>query len=273
MSFEFLFFVSILAGGIGALSGMGGGVALIPALTLFGIDIKQAIAIGNLSVIAVSIGAAPGYVRRHMPNLKVSTFLEMFSIMGAFAGALLTLLSEKRILFLLCGVVLFGCGVLLWRRRRVAWKPIGTQDPFSRRLGWEGSYYDDVEGRTIAYRGGHAALAGSLIFVAGVTSGLLGIGGSALTVLILDAVIGLPPKVSLTMSNLIIGVMALAGANVYLEAGLINPNLVAPVILGVPLGALLGSKMLVHFSNQVARLVFLVVLTVLGIEMILHGVR
>lgn len=273
MPFGPLFGVSIVAGLAGALSGMGGGVVLIPVLTLFGVDIKHTIAISNLSVIAVSSSAAPGYVRRHMPNFTAVAFLELFAAVGAFFGALLTLASGQRLLFVLCGVVLLASCAVLWRQRRGSTTLPAQQGPCSRWLRLAGSYYDHVEQRTIAYQGHRAALGALLMTAAGAVSGLLGIGGSAMTVLILELVLGFPPKVSLTTSNLIIGVVALAGANVYLEAGLINLSLAVPVILGVPIGAFLGSRLLVHLDNRIARGIFLGILVVLGLEMALHGLR
>ena len=273
MPFGWLFLVSIIAGLLGSLSGVGGGIVLIPVLTSFGVDIKQAITVSTLSIVVISTSAAPSYVRRHMPNLKASAFLEMFAISGAFIGALITLATGRRFLFFLCGGIIWASCIILWRQQEAAEVHITRQDPFSRWLGLEGSYYDDVEGRTIAYRGDHALLAGLMMFGTGVIAGLLGMGSSALTVLVLKEVMGLPTKVSLTTSSLIIGVMALAGVNVYLEAGLINPQLVVPMILGVPLGALMGSKMLVQLQNRMARLVLLVVLIAWGIEMVAHGIR
>ena len=272
MSFG-LFLTSILAGLIGSMSGQGGGVVLIPVLTFFGFDIKQAIAISNLSVIAISTAAAPGYLRRHMPNFNTGAFLEACAIVGAFGGALVTLASGKRTLFFLFGSILLASWSVLRKPRERSSKSIGQQDALSQWLRLEGSYYDHVERRTIAYRGTHAAFAGLLTLGAGLVTGLLGMGGSALMVLILERLMGLPTKVSLTTSNLIIGVVALAGANIYLEAGLINLWLVPPVILGAPLGALIGSKFLVHLKNQKARAIFFGVLVLLGIEMIVRGIR
>ncbi len=273
MPFGLLFLVSVAAGWLGSLTGMGGGILLIPVLTFFGIDIKQAIAISNISIIAVSISAAVDYLRRHMPNLNASAFLEVFAVLGAGIGALITVALRREPLFFLCGGILLFSWIALWRQGVGGWKPVVQQDRFSRWLGLEGSYYDYAEGRTIVYQGTHASLAGLLMFGAGMISGLLGMGASALTVLINEGVMGLPTKVSLTTSNLIIGVMALVGTNVYLETGLINSVLVAPVILGVPLGAFLGSKLLTHMRNQVARVILLGVLIVFGIEMIVQGFR
>ena len=272
MSSGLLFFISVVAGLVGALSGMGGGVVLIPVLTGCGIDIKRAIPVSVISMIVISNSAASSYVRRHLPNLKVSAFLEIFAVAGSLVGASITLISGRRLLFFLCGGIILSSWIMLWRQRKEIWTPDAAQDSFSHALLLEGSYYDYGEKKTIAYRGRRAYLGGPLMFGAGIISGLLGIGGSSLTVLIHDVVMGLPPKVSLTTSNLIIGVMALAGTSIYLEGGLIDPKLVIPVILGAPLGAWVGSKLLVGFTNRVAHLIFLSILIVLGVEMIIHGI-
>jgi len=272
MSFHVLFLVSILAGFVGAMSGMGGGVVLIPVLTFLGLDIKHAIAVSIVSVIATSSGSASAYVRDRITNLKVGMFLEMFTIVGALAGAAITLVSGRRILFILFGAVLLSSWVALFRQRNEGWQPAAYQDVFSRWLELQGSYYDRSVQQTIAYRGVRAYLGGPLMFGAGLIAGLLGIGAGALKVLIHDLVMGLPPKVSTTTSNLIIGVTALAGTSVYLAAGMIDPGLAAPVILGVVFGAFMGTRLLVRLTNQTVRSIFLGVLLVLGLEMIFRGI-
>ena len=272
MSFHVLFLVSIVAGFVGAMSGMGGGVILIPVLTLFGMDIKYAIAVSIVSVIATSSGSASAYVRDRITNLKVGMFLEMFTIVGALAGAAITLVSGRRVLFILFGIVLLFSWVALFRQKNEGWRQASQQDIFSRWLELEGSYFDRSVGQTIAYQGTRAYLGGPLMFGAGVIAGLLGIGAGALKVLIHDLVMGLPPKVSTTTSNLIIGVTALAGTSVYLAAGMIDPGLAAPVILGVVFGAFMGTRVLVRLTNQAVRRIFLGVLLVLGVEMILRGI-
>jgi len=272
MSFHVLFLVSIVAGFIGAMSGMGGGVILIPVLTLFGMDIKYAIAVSIVSVIATSSGSASAYVRDRITNLKVGMFLEMFTIVGALVGAAITLVSGRRVLFILFGIVLLSSWFALFRQRNEGWRQAAHQDVLSRWLELQGSYYDRSVGQTIAYQGTRAYLGGPLMFGAGVIAGLLGIGAGALKVLIHDLVMGLPPKVSTTTSNLIIGVTALAGTSVYLAAGMIDPGLAAPVILGVVLGAFMGTRLLVRLTNQAVRRIFLGVLLVLGVEMVLRGI-
>src|SRR5512143_561454 len=139
MSFELLFLVSIIAGFVGAMSGMGGGVILIPVLTLFGMDIKHAIAVSIVSVIATSSGSASAYVRDRITNLRVGMFLEMFTIVGALVGASLTLVSSQRPLFIAFGVVLLASWAALFFQRHEGWRPASRQDRFSRWLEFEGS--------------------------------------------------------------------------------------------------------------------------------------
>ncbi|HVO22194.1 MAG TPA: sulfite exporter TauE/SafE family protein [Candidatus Margulisiibacteriota bacterium] len=273
MPFALLVFISVVAGFVGAMSGMGGGVVLIPALTFFGMDIKHAIAISIVSVIATSSGSASAYVRDRITNLKVGMFLEMFTIVGALAGAAITLASAQRPLFFAFGMMLLGSWGALFAEGNRAWEPVTHQDAFSHWLELEGSYCDQAVQQTIHYRGARAYLGGPLMFGAGLIAGLLGIGAGALKVLIHDLVMGLPPKVSTTTSNLIIGVTALAGTSVYLAAGLIDPGLAAPVILGIVVGAFIGTRVLVRLTNQAVRRFFQVILVVLGIEMIVRGIR
>lgn len=270
--FYILFPVAILAGFVGAMSGMGGGIILIPALTLLGVDIKQAIAISILSVIATSSGSASAYARDHITNLKVGMFLEMFTIMGAIAGAAITLAASPRPLYISFGVVLLGSWIALLVAGHESWHE-GIQDSFSRWLELEGSYFDQAQGAVICYRARRAYLGAPLMFGAGIIAGLLGIGAGAVKVLIHDLVMGLPPKVSTTTSNLIIGVTALAGTSVYLVHGLINPGLAAPVVIGVVSGAFIGTRVLVRISNRSVRIFFLIILIALAVEMIFRGIR
>jgi uncharacterized membrane protein YfcA len=273
IAFELLFLVSIVAGFVGAMTGMGGGVVLVPALTLLGVDIKHAIAVSMVAVIATSSGSAAAYVRDRITNLKVGMFLEMFTIVGALVGATITLASEQRLLFVVFGLVLLAASVMLSAQRRRGRAHVPVQDAFSRWLDLDGSYYDRATQTTIAYQSQRAYLGGLAMFGAGLIAGLLGIGAGALKVLVFDLVMGLPAKVSTTTSNLIIGVTALAGTSVYLAAGLLDPGAAAPVILGVVLGAFGGTRLLVRLTNQTVRGLFVVVLLVLGVQMLWRGIR
>ena len=254
------------------MSGMGGGVVLIPALTLMGIDIKHAIAVSILSIIATSSGSASAYVRDHITNLKVGMFLEMFTIVGAMAGASITLVSSPQPLYIAFAVVLLSSWLALLVAGHQTWHAV-KQDSFTRWLELEGSYPDQALGEEVHYKARRAYFGAPAMFGAGMIAGLLGIGAGAVKVLIHDLIMGLPPKVSTTTSNLIIGVTALAGTSVYLVAGLINPGLAAPVILGVVLGAFLGTRLLVRLTNQAVRRFFLIVLLILAVEMAIRGIR
>jgi uncharacterized protein len=187
-------------------------------------------------------------------------------------GASITLVASPRPLFIAFGLVLLGSWGTLFLQRREHWQPVQRQDGFSRWLELEGSYYDQALGRKVHYRARRAYLGGPLVFGAGMIAGLLGIGAGALKVLIHDLVMGLPPKVSTTTSNLVIGVTALAGTSVYLAAGLVDPGLVAPVVLGILVGAFVGTRLLVRLANETVRRFFLAVLIVLAVEMLVRGI-
>jgi uncharacterized membrane protein YfcA len=270
--FPVLFPISIVAGFVGAMAGMGGGVVIIPVLTLLGVDIKRAIAISILSVIATSSGSASAYIRDHITNLKVGMFLEMFTIAGALTGAHITLAVSPRPLYVVFALVLLGSWLALLFGSHTM-EHAGPQDRFTRWLELEGSYPDKVLGETVPYEARRAYFGAPLMYMAGIIAGLLGIGAGAVKVLIHDLVMGLPPKVSTTTSNMIIGVTALAGASVYLVAGLIDPGLAAPVILGITLGAFLGTRLLVRMSSRAVRRFFLFILLILAVEMLIRGLR
>lgn len=265
--------ISILAGFVGAMAGMGGGVILIPVLTAGGVDIKLAIAASMVSVIATSSGAASAYVRDRLSNIRIGMFLEMFTITGAIVGAWITVASGNRLLYILFGVVLLASWVALFLRKNNGEGPTrAAPDRLSRALRLRGQYHDGASGQDVAYEAGRASVGGPLMFGAGLIAGMLGIGAGALKVLIHDLVMGLPPKVSTATSNFIIGVTALAGSSVYLASGLIDPVLVAPIALGVIAGSFVGTRIFVRLRNRTVSLFFLVILLLLGGEMILRGV-
>ena len=264
--------VSVVAGAVGAMTGQGGGLLLVPFLTLcMRINVKIAIAASIVSVIATSSGSASAYVRDRISNIKIGMFLEMFTILGALVGAGITLKTDGRLIYLVFGLVLLASFVVLWLQPDLGERMNMKQDKLSAFLKLEGAYYDQAAGMELHYKGTRAGLGGVLMFGAGLIAGMLGIGAGSLKVLIHDLVMKLPPKVSTTTSNFIIGVTALAGTSAYLAAGLVEPAIAVPVIAGVTVGSRFGTRFLVKLSNKAVRGFFMAVLSIVGVEMVLRG--
>ena len=267
-----IFIVSFAAGLIGALAGVGGGIIVIPALTiLFGVDVRLAIGASIVSVIATSSGAAAAYVRDRMTDMRIGMFLELATTSGAVAGALLAaLVAPSFLLVLLGGVLLLSAAQQVLRLGEEV-PPIAEPSALAARLGLVGSYPDRRLGRDVPYAAQRVPLGFALMGFAGLVSGLLGIGSGVLKVLAMDGAMRLPMKVSSATSNFMIGVTAAASAGIYLGRGDVDPRIAAPVALGVLAGATVGARLLPRLSNGHVRLVFLPVLVVIGLETIARG--
>jgi uncharacterized membrane protein YfcA len=260
---------SLAAGLLGSLTGLGGGVVIIPMLSLmFGVDLRYAIGASLVSVIATSSGAAAAYVKEGYSNLRVGMFLEVATTFGALAGAYLAYWIAPSSIAILFGLVLLGSAYLSMHSRKE--RPGEAQpDPLAIRLRLDSSYPTPYGLQQYHVHG--VPLGFGLMFVAGALSGLLGIGSGALKVLAMDQAMRIPFKVSTTTSNFMIGVTATASAGIYLHRGYIVPGLVMPVMLGVLLGSLLGTRILVSAQTRVLRLVFSLVIAALAIQMIYNG--
>ena len=260
---------SALAGFLGALTGLGGGIVITPLLTLaLGVDIRYAIGASLVSVIATSSGAAAAYVKEGFSNIRVGMFLEIATTVGALVGAVLATRISTAWLATIFGLVLLYSAYLSALPPRP--RPGGDQpDRLATLLKMDGSYPTSTG--PAAYHV-HAVPAGfSLMFVAGTLSGLLGIGSGAVKVIAMDRAMRMPFKVSTTTSNFMIGVTAAASAGIYLSRGYIDPGLAMPVMLGVVAGSWLGAQVLVKARTKVLRWVFGGVVAVLAFEMIYHG--
>ena len=267
-----IFAISIAAGLIGALAGVGGGILIVPALTLlFGIDIRLAIGASIVSVIATSSGAAAAYVRDRMTDMRVGMFLELATTTGAVVGALLAAIVAQAFLYILLGVVLLGSALMQVLRLGEEMPPEVEPSGLAARLRLASSYPDARLGREVSYAARRVPLGFVLMWCAGLVSGLLGIGSGALKVVAMDGAMRLPMKVSSATSNFMIGVTAAASAGIYLGRGDVDPTLVAPVALGVLAGAMLGARLLPRMANRHVRWVFLPVLVVIGIQTLLRG--
>jgi uncharacterized membrane protein YfcA len=266
-----VFAVSLAAGVIGALAGVGGGILIVPALTIvFGVDIRLAVGASIVSVIATSSGAAAAYVRDGITDLRVGMFLELATTVGAVVGALLAAVVTSSFLFVLLGaVLLLSAGMQLVRLGEEV-PPVESVAGLAHALRLVSSYPDRGLGR-VEYAARNVPLGFALMAVAGVVSGLLGIGSGALKVLAMDGAMRLPMKVSSATSNFMIGVTAAASAGVYVGRGDVDPEIAVPVALGVLAGALLGARLLPRLSNRAVRRIFLPVLVAIGVETLLRG--
>ena len=260
---------SLGAGFLGSLTGLGGGVVLVPLLALgFGVDIRYAIGASLISVIATSSGAAAAYVKEGYANLRVGMFLEIATTLGALGGAFLAARVPTSWIAVIFGLVLIHSAYLSSRTPGPEPEE-GASDTWARRLRLDGSYPTPSGPRVYHV---HAVPAGfGLMFVAGALSGLLGIGSGAIKVLAMDRAMHLPFKVSTTTSNFMIGVTAAASAGVYLNRGFIDPGLSMPVMLGVLLGSLAGARVLARARTRLLRIIFSLVILLLGVEMIYNG--
>ena len=273
--------ISVIAGLIGSLAGVGGGILVVPVLTLiFGIPIQYAIGASIVSVIATSSGSAAAYVQDRITNLRIGMFLEVASSTGAIIGAVSSIAlvrsGDSWVVFLTFGAILIASAYGSVRRIRqersgveiVNHKPNGA----SSALNLQGEYFDKASGKNVQYIADRVFSGFGVMFLAGVLSALLGVGGGVLKVIGMDSFMKLPFKVSTTTSNFMIGVTAAASTAIYYVAGFVNPYIAAPVAIGVVLGAFVGTKVLVRSQSKVLRWVFVGVLLVIAVEMVRQGV-
>ncbi len=260
---------AMAAGFLGALTGLGGGVVIVPLLVLMGVDIHYAIGASLISVIATSSGAAASYVKEGYSNIRIGMFLEIATTFGAVTGAYLNDLMNPAALSIVFGLVLLVSAYLSLRSRHS--RDDGDKaDPLATRLRLDGTF-PATDGKKQPYHVHGVPQGFGLMYLAGCLSGLLGIGSGALKVLAMDQAMRIPFKVSTTTSNFMIGVTAAASAGVYLHRGYIVPSLAMPVMLGVLSGSLLGARVLMAARTKVLRIVFSAVIFTLALQMIYKG--
>lgn len=270
--FLLLFGASLGAGVLGALLGLGGGVIVVPTLTLLvGLNFHYAIGASIVAAIAVSSGAAASYVKDKITNLRMGMFLEMATTTGAVTGAYVAGLLPGRVLSVIFGVVLIYA---VWSLLRTPQEDVPTgvvTSPLAARLRLPDTYYDPALDRRVDYQITGVPQGFGMMWLAGLISGLLGIGAGAFKVLAMDMMMKAPLKVSTTTANFMIGVTAAASAGIYFTRGDVNPFIAAPVTLGVLSGTLAGTHLLRRLRGRVIRRIFVVVLAVVAIQMIWRG--
>jgi uncharacterized membrane protein YfcA len=264
--------ISILVGFVGSLTGLGGASILIPLLVLLGIPVKEAIACGMVAIIATSSGSAASYVKERITNVRIAMFLEVFTISGAILGATITTIIHPVYLYFFFAVFLLTSFLKIGSYQNSEFHESQHQDRVSRWLNLKGSYYDEFSNKIIEYKADNAIFGGLGMLGAGLAAGMLGIGAGAFKVTVQENILKLPPKVSSTTSNFIIGMTALAGVSVYLFSGLLNLTLMAPMAIGTTIGAIIGGRVLNKISDKALKFLFFVIVAYLIIQMLYKGV-
>jgi len=260
---------AFLAGLLGSLTGLGGGVVIIPLLTLvLGVDLHYAIGASIISVIATSSGSAAAYVKEGITNIRIGMFLEIATTISAIFGAVITIYINPSYIAVIFGIILlFSAAMMI--RKKVDRSDNDTSGKLAVWLKLNGTYptADGLQKYAV-----HNVIGGfMMMFVAGIISGLLGIGSGALKVIAMDNIMRIPFKVSTTTSNFMMGVTAAASAVVYFHRGQIDPGIAMPVTIGVLLGSTLGAKILIRSKPEKLKVVFAVVVTFLALQMIYNG--
>ncbi|MEM0135267.1 MAG: sulfite exporter TauE/SafE family protein [Thermoplasmatales archaeon] len=265
---------AVFAGIIGSMAGLGGGVLIVPFLTLyFHVPISLAIGASIISVIATSSGSASAYVKDKISNIRVGTFLVLFTTSGAILGAFLEHIAPTKLIYLVFGTVLLISVIPLLRKiGEVNQASTVKNDPIATRLSLNSHYHNMEMGREVTYNVAGVKSGSAMMLVAGILSGLLGIGSGVFKVIAMDTFMKLPIKVSTTTSNFMIGMTAAASAGIYFFNGYVNPFIAAPVAIGVLIGAVVGARLLIRTKGSTVRLVFAVIIVVVAAEMLLNGV-
>lgn len=263
-----LLFGAYLAGLLGSLTGLGGGVVIIPLLSLaFQFDIRYAIGAALVASIATSSGSASAYVKEGITNIRLGMFLEIATTIGAVIGAIIAVFMPVNAIAIIFGGVLLFSAAITIRKKTDHVEVNGSR--LAERLKLNGSY--PSKKGMIDYKTTHVIGGFSIMSAAGVLSGLLGIGSGALKVLAMDKAMKIPFRVSATTSNFMVGVTAAASAVVYLQRGYIDPGIAFPVMAGVLAGPITGTKLLMHIHVKWLRIIFSIAISLVALQMIHNG--
>ena len=263
---------AVCAGMLGALTGLGGGFVIIPLLTLgFGVDIRYAIGTALVTSIATSSGAASAYIKDGITNVRIGIFLEIATTSGAVVGALIAMYLKTNIIAIIFALVLIFSAIMTLRKRNQQQDYTAPGDKWAEKLKLNGSF--PTKNGIETYNVRNVVGGFSLMALAGIFSGLLGIGSGMLKVLSMDMMMKIPFKVSTTTSNFMVGVTTAASAVIYLQRGYIDPGLAMPIVVGVLAGAFLGSKILMRINVKTLRIIFSIVILFLAFQMIYNSVR
>jgi uncharacterized protein len=261
--------VGLLGGTFGSMVGLGGGVFIIPALTLFlGVPIHSAISASLIAVVATSTTAAAAYVREDLSNMRLGMTMETMTVAGALVGGFLGTALSKGVLSAIFGSVMIVVSVYMVVAKRAVRAPLAHDAD----LGVLGhSYYDRKLQTTVGYRVHRLPVGMGASGIAGAVSGLLGVGGGFLKVPVMVLAMGVPVRAAVSTSSFMIGVTACASSAVYFARGLIDPAVAVPVVLGTTVGAYIGSKLTLRVRSSVLTVLLAIVLFALSVQMILSA--
>ena len=269
--------IAVLAGFLGSLVGLGGGIIITPALTiLFGFDIKYAIGASIVAVIATSSGSAIAFVKDHVSNMRVGMLLEVFTTAGGVVGALMAGVFSSKLLYIFFSLILLNSFYGMLKKTGLITKLKKEEekvenDKYADKYKLNSTYYDKATGETVKYNVTNVPQGSLVMFGAGFASGLLGIGSGAFKVVALDSYMKLPIKVSTATSNFMMGVTATASALIYFFNGTINPAVAAPIAIGTLIGSRTGAKVMQRLDAKYIRYIFLPILLFTIINMLLKG--
>ncbi len=267
-----IFLMSILAGLIGAVFGLGGGILIIPFLTLVeGVPVPYAIGASIVSVVATSSASAATYVQDRLTNLRLGMFLEVGTVLGAITGAFVAGFLAPGVLFVLFGLMLIYASAIMIAGRRIDFPSGVVPDKAAQKLRLGSEYFDPATGATSRYEVTNTLRTLGVSGIAGVVSGLLGVGGGIISVPTMNLLSKVPVKVASATSNFMIGVTAAASSTVYFVRGDVQPLLVAPLMIGVVIGAALGTRLLRRTPPLKVKLLFAILLITISVLMILKG--
>lgn len=270
LAFTLILLLSAYAAGLlGSLTGLGGGVVVIPVLTLgFGVDFHYAIGAALVASIATSSGSGSAYVKEGITNIRLGMFLEIATTIGAVAGAIIAVWLNNSAIAIIYGCVLILTAAMQQRRKSDHDGVKGSEA--ARRLKLFGTW-PQKDGSLKHYELRHVGGGFSVMLIAGVLSGILGIGSGVLKVIAMDGIMKVPFKVSTTTSNFMMGVTACASAVVYIQRGNIVPGIACPVLIGVLFGALTGARLLKRLDVRLLRQIFCVAILLVALNMIYQG--
>mgnify|MGYP001331076571 CR=1 FL=1 len=270
-----LLLVGVFAGSLGALLGIGGGMIIIPILSvLMGLPMRYAIGASVIAVIATSSGSTIAYLKDDLLNLRVAMFLEIATTVGAITGAILTGVIDGKWLEVLFGIFLVYSTYNMIQKLRGKVKQDAdnvSDDKWAKKLKLQGSYYDKLSGEEKYYQVTRVPGGFAMMYGAGLASGLLGIGSGVFKVIAMDTIMKMPLKPSSATSNLMMGVTAAASATVYFFNGSIHPHIAAPLAIGILIGAAIGTRLMQRIHPRLLRMIFVPILFIMGVQMILKG--